>query len=78
MSIYNSKWEKPVGQLSDFHDLHKADGKFVLKRTAIAYVVYPIQTRVILSRDHFIKRNHPLSKHAFIEIVKNIGGLKNA
>ena len=41
----------------------------VLKRTAIAYVVYSTQTGTRLNRGHYIKGSHPLSKHAFIEIV---------
>ena len=41
MGMYNG--EKPVGQLC--HDLHTADGEPVLKRTAIAYVVYSLQLR---------------------------------
>ena len=36
----------------------------VLKRTEIAYIVYSIKTGV-----SYMKINHPLSKHAFIEIV---------
>ena len=56
-------------QLSGCHDLHTTDGEFVLKRTAIACVVYSTQTGIRLNRGHCIIENHPLSKHAFIEIV---------
>ena len=34
------------------HDLHTVDGEFLLKRTAVAYVVYWILT------GHYIKLNH--------------------
>ena len=45
------------------------NGEFVLKNMAIGYVVYSIQTGVSLNRCHYIKGNHLLSKHAFIEIL---------
>ena len=67
MRLYNGK--KPVAQLWCCHDLHTADGESVLKRTAIADVVYSTQTGIRLNRGHWIKGSHPLSKHAFIEIV---------
>ena len=38
MELYNGK--NPVAQLCGCHDLHTANGESVLKRTAIAYVVY--------------------------------------
>ena len=37
MGLYNGK--KTLDQLRGCHDLHRADGEFLLKRTAIAYVV---------------------------------------
>ena len=46
-----------------------AYGESVLIRTAIAFAVSSTQTGIRLNRDHFIKGSHPLSKHAFIEIV---------
>ena len=46
-----------------------SDGESVLKRKAIAYVVYSTQTGIRLNRGHYIKRSHLLSKHAFIGIV---------
>ena len=49
------------------HDLHTADGEFLLKRTAIAYVLHWIKPGVSLN--NYIKRNYPISKHTFIEIV---------
>ena len=52
-----------VVQLLGCHDLNMADGEFKIKRTAISYVVYSIQT------GHYIKESHPLLEHAFIEIV---------
>ena len=66
MGLYNG--ENTVDQLS--FDLHKADREFVLKRTAITYVLYSIPTGVGLNRGHHIEGSHPLSKHAFSEIVK--------
>ena len=61
--------KKPVVQLWGCHDLHTADGEFVLKITVIAYVMYSTQTGVSLNWGHYIKGNQPLSKHAFIKIV---------
>ena len=46
MGLYNG--EKPIVQLWCCHDLHTAEEEFVFKRTAIAYVVYSIQTGVRL------------------------------
>ena len=60
---------KLVAELWGYHDLHTTDGESVLKRTTIAYVVYSTQTGIRLKRGHHIKESHPLSKHAFIEIV---------
>ena len=57
---------KTVVSLLGCHDLHTADGESVLKRTAIAYVGYSIQTGIRLNRGHYIKESHRLSKHAFI------------
>ena len=45
-------------------DLHTADWEFVLRRTEIAFVVYSTHTGI----GSFYK-NHPLSKHVFIDIV---------
>ena len=42
MGLYNG--QNPVAQLWCCHDLHTADGESVLKRTAIADVVYSTQT----------------------------------
>ena len=63
MRLYNGK---PRLQLWGCHDL---DRKFVIERSAIAYNVCLIQTGVGLNRCHSTKGNHPLPKHAFIEIV---------
>ena len=41
MGLYEGK--KPVAQLWVCHDIHTADGESVLKRTAIALVVYSTQ-----------------------------------
>ena len=56
MGLYNEN--KSVAQLSGCHDLHATDGKTVLKRTAIADVVYSTQTGIILNRGHYIRGNH--------------------
>ena len=46
------------------------------------YVLYSIHTGDSLNRGHYIKGNHPLSKHAFVNEILNTtklqGGLKNA
>ena len=61
MIFMNIKWQwhfimgKTVAQLSGCHDLHTADGESVLKRTAIAYVVYSTLTGISLNRGHYIK-----------------------
>ena len=60
---------KSAAQLWGCHDLYTADGESVLKRTAIAYVVYSTQTGIRLNQSHYIKESYPFSKHAFIEIV---------
>ena len=61
MGLHNEN--KPVFQRWGSHDLHTADGEFVLKRIAITYVEYSTQTGVSLNRGHYIKGNQPLSKH---------------
>ena len=67
MGLYNGK--KAVAQLRGCHELFTTDREFVLQRTVIAYVVYSTQTGIGLNQGHYIKESHPLSKHAFIEIV---------
>ena len=62
-------WKKKVAQLWCCHDLHTADGESVLKRTAIADVVYSLQTGITLNPGDYIKGSHSLSNHAFNEIV---------
>ena len=69
MWLYNEK--KNVAQPWDSHDLNTTDGETVLKRTAIANVAYSTQTGIKLYRGHYIRESHPLSKHAFIEIVNS-------
>ena len=44
-----------IAQLSGCHDIHTADGKSVLKRTAIADVVYSTLTGIRINRGHYIK-----------------------
>ena len=67
IGLYNGK--KPIAQLCGCHDLHTTDGESMLKRTAIDYVVYSTKTEIRLNLCHYINGSHPLSKHAFIEIV---------
>ena len=71
MSMGLDDGKKPVAQLCGCHDLHTADRESVLKRIAIAFVVYSNQTGIRLNRGHNIKESHPLSTHAFIENVNN-------
>ena len=61
MRPYNEKKQlnKPVAQFWGCHDLHTADGESVLKRTAIALVVYSTQTGIRINRGHYMKRSHP-------------------
>ena len=47
MGLYNGK--KPVAQLTSCRDLHTANGESLLKRTAIAYVVYSTHTWIRLN-----------------------------
>ena len=47
MGLYNGR--RPLAQLCGCHDLHKADGEPVLKRTAKADVVYSTQTGIRLN-----------------------------
>ena len=65
----NTKCQWDFIKLLGCLDLHTTDGESVLKRTAIAYVVYSTQTGIRLNRGHFIKASHSLSKHAFIDVV---------
>ena len=58
MGLYNGK--NPVAQLGGCHDLHMSDGNPCSNET---------QTGIRLNRGHYIKGSHPLSKHAFLEIV---------
>ena len=44
-------------------------GNCTQKNSDIGYVVYSIQTWVRSHRGHCLKGNHPLSKHAFNEIM---------
>ena len=53
MGLYNG--EKPVAQLLGCHDLHTTDGESVIKRKAIACVVYSTQAGIRLNRGHSIK-----------------------
>ena len=61
--------KKRSSTLRPTYDLHTTDGEYFLIRTAISYVVYSTQTGIRLNGGHYIKQSHPLSKHAFIEIV---------
>ena len=60
MSIGLNNRKRPVFQLQCCHYLQIGDGESGLKRLAIGYVVYSIQTGVRLNQGHYIKGNHPL------------------
>ena len=60
MGLYKEK--KPVIQHCCCDDLHTADGEFVIKRPAVADVVYSTQT------DHCIKENHPFRKTLILKL----------
>ena len=72
MGLHNG--EKSVAQLWGCHDSHTTDGESVLKRTAIAYVVYWTQTGIRLKRGHHIKGSHPFRNTLLLKLW--IGGLR--
>ena len=52
------------------HDIQTTEKEFVFKSIGKSYVVYSIQIGVNLNQGHYMKGNHTISKHAFLEIVK--------
>ena len=79
----NSKWDfimgKNVAPLWSCHGLHMADGEFVLKWSAIAYVLYSTQTGIRLNRGHYIKGSHPFRNTLLLKLwipQRLIGGLR--
>ena len=66
MGFHDGK--KSIAQLKGCHGLYTSNGESVLKRTAIADVVYSTQTGIRLNRGHYIRESQPLSIHTFIEI----------
>ena len=68
-----------VVQLWSCHDLHTADKESGLKGTAIADVVYSIQTGIRLNQGHHIEGNHPFRKRLLLKLwipQRYIGRLK--
>ena len=66
MGLYNG--EKPVAQLCGCYDLYTADGECVLKRTAIADMVYSTQTLIRLNRSYSIKGSHPFRNTILLKL----------
>ena len=61
-------WKIPVDQLLGCHDLHTADGESLLKRTAIADVVYSTQTGIRINRGHYIKEANPFRNTLLLKL----------